>query len=307
MDIIKKELDSYDGHKVTKITLINDNGVEISCLTMGAIWQEFLVPAGNSKKNMLLGFEHTEEYYKNAQCVCKFTEWNWNYTTSQNKNSVSVIFQKKITEEMDGFPGDILATIIYTLNNNNKVTIAYSALGGEVDTLFNPTMHVYFNPSDRPDLSTLSLKVNSHEFLDLGEHNIPTGRIREVEGTPCDFREFRNLKDADEEKGGFDDVFVVNEPGHAALPIAVLRDEESGRQITINSERNGLVMYTMPELDAEMRFTRDGGALAKPGEGVALEAQTLPDAINQENFGDIILPRQGKRTYRIQYAYDKIK
>ena len=56
-----------------------------------------------------------------------------------------------------------------------------------------------------------------------------------------------------------------------------------------------------------MRFTRDGGALAKPGEGVALEAQTLPDAINQENFGDIILPRQGKRTYRIQYAYDKIK
>ena len=69
MDIIKKELDSYDGHKVTKITLINDNGVEISCLTMGAIWQEFLVPAGNSKKNMLLGFEHTEEYYKNAQCV----------------------------------------------------------------------------------------------------------------------------------------------------------------------------------------------------------------------------------------------
>ena len=218
MDIIKKELDSYDGHKVTKITLINDNGVEISCLTMGAIWQEFLVPAGNSKKNMLLGFEHTEEYYKNAQCVCKsigrvggrianakcvingkqvslpanehgntlhggfhgFTEWNWNYTTSQNKNSVSVIFQKKITEEMDGFPGDILATIIYTLNNNNKVTIAYSALGGEVDTLFNPTMHVYFNPSDRPDLSTLSLKVNSHEFLDLGEHNIPISETSEI-------------------------------------------------------------------------------------------------------------------------------
>lgn len=40
-------------------------------------------------------------------------------------------FPKKITEEMDGFPGDILATIIYTLNNNNKVTIAYSALGGK--------------------------------------------------------------------------------------------------------------------------------------------------------------------------------
>lgn len=345
MDIIKKELDKYDGHTVTKVTLRNDNGVEISCLTMGAIWQEFLVPAGDSKKNMLLGFEHTEEYYSNSQCVCKsigrvggriggarceingtkvilpanengntlhggdngFTKWNWNYTTSQNKNSVSVIFQKKITEEMDGFPGDILATIIYTLNNNNKVTIAYSALGGDKDTLFNPTMHVYFNPSDHDDLSTLSLKINSHEVLDLGENNIPTGRVCDVDGTPCDFRDFRNLKDADEEKGGFDDVFVVNEPGHATEPIAVLRDEESGRQITIDSERNGLVMYTMPALDADMRFTRDRGALAKPGEGVALEAQTLPDAINQENFGDIILPHHGKRTYRIQYSYDKSK
>ena len=66
MDIIKKELDSYDGHKVTKITLINDNGVEISCLTMGAIWQEFLVPVGNSKKNMLLGFEHSIIRMRNA-------------------------------------------------------------------------------------------------------------------------------------------------------------------------------------------------------------------------------------------------
>ena len=53
MDIIKKELDSYDGHKVTKITLINDNGVEISCLTMGAIWQEFLVRLEIPKEHAL--------------------------------------------------------------------------------------------------------------------------------------------------------------------------------------------------------------------------------------------------------------
>ncbi len=32
MDIFRKELDTYDGHTVTQITLVNDNGVEISCL-----------------------------------------------------------------------------------------------------------------------------------------------------------------------------------------------------------------------------------------------------------------------------------
>ena len=46
MDIFRKELDTFDGHTVTQITLVNDNGVEISCLTMGAIWQAFNVPSG---------------------------------------------------------------------------------------------------------------------------------------------------------------------------------------------------------------------------------------------------------------------
>lgn len=345
MDIFRKELDTYDGHTVTQITLVNDNGVEISCLTMGAIWQAFNVPSGAGKKNLLLSFDHTKDYYANAQNICKaigrvagriahgkcelngeqvqlpqnengntlhggangFSTYNWNYTTSRNKNSVSVIFQKKITEEMDGFPGNILATIIYTLNNNNKVTIAFSALGGSKDSLFNPTNHVYFNLSDRQDLSSHSLKINSSATLETDENNIPTGRVKDVEDTPLDFRDFRNVKAAADEADGFDDAFVVNQPGKGTEPIAVLRDEDSGRQITIDSDRNGLVMYNMPALDTEIKFSRDQGKPAIPGEGLALEAQTLPDAINQENFGDIVLPKNGKRSYHIQFAYDKIK
>ena len=208
---------------------------------------------------------------------------------------------------MDGFPGNILATIIYTLNNNNKVTISFSALGGSKDSLFNPTNHVYFNLSDRQDLSSHSLKINSSATLETDENNIPTGRVKEVEATPLDFRDFRNVKAAADEADGFDDAFVVNQPGKGTEPIAVLRDEDSGRQITIDSDRNGLGMYNMPALDTEIKFSRDQGKPAIPGEGLALEAQTLPDAINQENFGDIVLPKNGKRSYHIQFAYDKIK
>ncbi len=51
-------------------------------------------------------------------------------------------------------------------------------------------------------------------------------------------------------------------------------------------------MYNMPALDTEIKFSRDQGKPAIPGEGLALEAQTLPDAINQENFGDIVLPKR---------------
>lgn len=50
MDISAERFGELNGEKVNKITLTNDNGVAISCLTMGALWHEFLVPAADGTK-----------------------------------------------------------------------------------------------------------------------------------------------------------------------------------------------------------------------------------------------------------------
>lgn len=345
MDILQKTFGRYNNEKVTEIKLINDNGVAISCLTMGAIWHQFLVPNEDGTfQNLLLSFDGIDDYYANDQNICKsigrvagrikngsymlngenyslpqndhgntlhggehgFSTWNWNYSTSTGKNSVSVIFQKKINEKMDGFPGNILATIIYTLNNNNKVTIAYSAMNGKIDTLFNPTCHVYFNLSDRRDLTTHELQINSSNILDTNEKLIPTGKIIDVTDTPYDFRKFKNVALTVGELHGLDTAYVVNEPGQATKPIAILKDTKSNRQITVNSDRNGLVVYTPENIASEkISFSRDHGLPAQKNEGIALEAQMLPDAIHHDNFGDIVLPRYSKRTYRCSFTYNQ--
>lgn len=343
MEINRIETEHYQGHLVTKINLVNDNGVEISCLTMGATWNEFLVPtATGSKKNLLLSFDSVEGYYSNGLCTAQiigrvagrikdgkfkigdrqyqvpqnengntlhggptgFNSYNWNYTTSRNEDSVSVIFQHPIKEKEDGFPGDMLATVIYTLDNQNRVTITFSAMAEGNDTLFNPTNHVYFNLSDRSDLATHSLYLKANEVLEVDDELIPTGRVKEVTDTPFDFRKMTNLQVAIAQNHGFDDTFVVDGQGLKAAPIAILKDDESGDQVTIHSDRNGLVMYTMHEIQPGVYYSRDHGAEGKAGEGVALEAQTLPDAINHENFGNIVLPRGSKQSYRISYTYD---
>ncbi len=344
MDIFRSVVENFKGHVVTKIRLVNDGGTEISCLTMGATWNEFLVPTGtDDKQNMLLNFDSVHEYYENTLCCCQsigrvagrikngqftlngkeyqlptnengntlhggdhgYRFLNWGYTTSRGQNSVSVIFQKHIKEGVDGFPGNYLATIIYTLDNANRVTLSYSALNGEQDTIFNPTCHAYFNLSDRNDLSTHSLMINSNEHLQTDDELIPTGRVLPVDNTPYDFRKTKSLQEAINENHGFDDAFVVNGPGMGTKPVAVLRDNKSGRQITVKSEGTGLVMYTMPEVQKGVKFARDGGADAIPGEGIALEAQQLPDAINNENFGDIVLRRNKKRTYHISFEFEQ--
>ena len=163
--------------------------------------------------------------------------------------------------------------------------------------------------SNRSDLASHELKINSDGYLELDENLIPTGRIRHGEGTAYDFTKGANLYEAiqQNEKGGFDDAFVVNGPGKAVEPIAVLRDTQSGNTVTIDSDRNSLIMYTMNDDLLDVHFKRDNGHPAKKQEGVALEAQTLPDAINQETFGDIVLPRGAKRSYHIKYTYSNDK
>ena len=152
------------------------------------------------------------------------------------------------------------------------------------------------------------MQINSTGILDVNDQMIPTGEVVPVANTPYDFRDFSNVALAVGKVHGLDTAYVVNGPGQGTKPVAVLRDRESGRQITVNSDRNGLVVYTPEEIaDQNMSFSRDHGEPANKNEGIALECQMLPDAIHQDNFGDIVLPRYSKQTYRFSFTYDRIK
>ncbi|TKX32944.1 aldose epimerase family protein [Campylobacter aviculae] len=345
MKILQEAFGDYNNEKVTRIRLINDNNVEISCLTMGAIWHQFLVPTKNGDhQNLLLSFDDINDYYSNPQNICKsigrvagriknasydlnakhyklpqndhgntlhggphgFSTWNWDYSTSVDENGMSVTFQKKIDESMDGFFGEIQASIVYTLDNQNKVSIAYSATSGKEDTLFNPTCHVYFNLSNHRDLTTHELQINSDHILETDEHLIPTGKFITVDNTPYDFRHFKNVESVLKEVRGLDTAYVVNQSGYKTKAVAILRDKESKRQIIVYSDRNGLVVYTPENIEGQnISFSRDKGNLANKNEGIALEAQILPDAIHHENFGDIVLPSHSKQTYHISFAFEQ--
>lgn len=344
MEIIKEFFENYQNHKVTKITLQNDHNVAISCLSMGATWYEFLVPNKNgSKKNLIMNFAHCRDYYANGLCCCQsigrvagrikkgqfilngkkvqvptnengntlhggnqgFRFQNWAVSTSQTEDSVSVIFRKNVREENDGFPGDFEASIIYTLDNQNQVKISEKAINGAQATLFNPTIHAYFNLSDMSNLTSHEIKINSQKYLQLDSELIPTGKMLSVANTPYDFRDFKNLATAISDNAGFDDAFVIAGPEKENKEIAILREKESRCQIRITSESNGLVMYTMSQEQPGVKFVRDQGIVAQPSEAVALEAQMLPDAINNAGFGNIVLPANGTKIHNITFTFQQ--
>ncbi|QEA31779.1 aldose epimerase family protein [Secundilactobacillus malefermentans] len=335
--------DEYKGQQIFKLSLTNQHGVTVSALTLGATLYEILVPDNNGNHaNLVLNYAHSGDYLDNPFYVCQALgrtggrigngEMPLNgktYTLPTNEGSTTLhggpngfnsqiweghintvndapeicLTHRQLSSE-DGYPGDMDAEIHYGLTEDDKVVITFTASSNKT-TVFNPTIHTYFNLGTTDTIKDHTLAIKSDEHLDFDANKIPTGRLIPVADTPFDFRKATRLGDAidgmmDTPEKGFDDIFKVN-PDRNDL-IAILSDPESGRSVEVESARNGLVVFTANSFTQEhMNFVRSNG-VGIPYEGVALEAQNLPDATKHTGFGDITLPEGQKVTRQIRYG-----
>ena len=345
MEVIENNIGRYKGCDVVALTLKNDQGVEVVILTTGATIQHFYVPQPDgNKKDLVLGFDNFEAYYRNSYCMGQtigrvagrisgepvFLEdyvyhlpknegehtlhggleglqhQNWDYLIlNDGPEYIEVKLSLHQLEEQDQFPGDMDVEVSYRLDNTNQLSLTFSGKAIRHSTLFNPTNHLYFNLSQHPDLRSHRLEIAADQYLELDQSLLPTGQLLDVSNTTYDFRLGRNLGERIASHGGLDDVFVVSDPADSRLKvIAKLNDEESGDTITVLSDRAGLVIYTLNEVNSDLYLSRDKGKPALVHAGVAMEAQSLPDAIHRPNFGDITLSENQEKTYHIVFQYD---
>jgi aldose 1-epimerase len=91
---------------------------------------------------------------------------------------------------------------------------------------------------------------------------------------------------------GFDHCFIWQDADAAELKrMAVLSSEQSGRQLEVFSTQPGLQLYTGNFLAAPFA----------PRQGICLEAQGWPDAINQLGFPSTLL--KAGELYQQQIVY----
>lgn len=342
--MIKKKICGYvKENPIYKYTVSNKNGMEFSCISHGAALTEIYVLDKNKKRvNVLLGFDKLDNYLEDTKMFAGaaigrvagridkgefqigenknkyklepnegnnahqggkygFNTLLWESEISERDNSV--IFYKTIKEGDGGFLGKLKTKIIYSLNNDNDLNIDFSGYS-DVDTLFNPTVHSYFNLSGNLDnlLENHTLKINADYVAKTRGDNVPTGELKKVNGTVFDFREPRDLMDAinhikkECNVEGIDHPFKLN--GKNAVTLSNI---DSGIKLNIESNRNSIIVYTLnfPCED----FKVDGKNIPQYG-AVALEPQTLPDAINHSDFGDIVLKANKEKNYNIKYHFE---
>lgn len=209
------------------------------------------------------------------------------------------------TDGANGFPGEVDTVVTYTLSEDNTLTINYNATTTG-STIFNLTNHAYFNLNgDSTPIYNHRIIADCEYFVPLKEDLTPLGKLQKVDDSIFDIRGGRLIKNVVESgdsqvalaKNGFDHAFVftdckdynlyTNDKIHEARLIC----EDKKRIVTMNTDYPCFVCYSGNQMKE------------RPHLGICLEAQLLPDAINHDGFGSIVLEPEKAFSHFVSYKF----
>jgi aldose 1-epimerase len=320
-----------DGTPVDLYVLRNAKGTTAKIMTYGAILTELRVADRDGKfDDVVLGFDNLKDYLAGHPCFGatvgrvtnriakgKFTLDGKEYTLAINSRpnsihgglkgfdkvvwnaeglhkpeGVAVQFNYRSPDGEEGYPGDLNATVTYTLTNDNELKITYAATTDK-PTPVNLTNHTYFNLGGAKDGDILGheLMLAADQYTPADKTLIPTGEIKPVRGTPLDFTRPTPIgARIDELKpvpGGYDHNYVLRGGGKSLALAARAYEPKTGRAMEMFTTEPGVQLYTANFMDSK-RKAKEGAVYGKH-HAFCLEAQHFPDSVNHANFPSIIL------------------
>ena len=196
----------------------------------------------------------------------------------------------------EGFPGKLTAKVTYTLSReSNELRIDYSA-ATDKDTVVNLTNHSYFNLAGATGADILGHRLLLHagQFTPVDSTLIPTGELRNVDGTPFDFRKptaiGARIGQSDEQLKfgkGYDHNWILESHSSDLHPAAEVFEPTGGRVLQVLTTEPGIQFYSGNFLDGTVRGK--GGQLYAYRTGFCLETQHYPDSPNHANFPSTVL------------------
>ena len=324
-----------DGQAVDLYVLTNKNGAELSITNYGGAVVSLKVPDRNGKlADVVLGYDNVDGYvndksyfgaivgrYGNRIAHAQFVLDGKSYTLAKNNGENSLHggikgFNKalwtaktasaKVGQSLElsyiskdgeeGFPGNLKVSVIYTWTDTNALMIEYSATSDK-PTVVNLTNHAYFNLAGQGSGDILGhlLTIQADKFTPVDAALIPTGELRDVAGTPFDFRKSAAIGahiDQDEAQlklgGGYDHNFALRRSGGAGESLAArVLEPTTGRVMEVWTTEPGVQFYTGNFLDGK---TPGKGGLTYPRRSAfCLETQHYPDSPNQPKFPSVVL------------------
>jgi aldose 1-epimerase len=320
------------GRQIDLFTLRNANRIEASITNFGGRLITLKTPDKNGHfEDIALGFDSLGEYvaknpffgalvgrYANRIANARFHLDGREYELAKNNgpNSLhggnigfdkvaweahpdetagSLILEYVSKDGEEGYPGNLRATVTYSLSDENALKLEYRATTDKA-TVLNLTNHSYFNLAGHSDGSIVDheVQINADRFTPVNENLIPTGELRPVAGSLFDFllphRIGERIDAPDQQIGsgkGYDHNYVLNGNGPGLSFAARAHHRESGRVLEVHTTQPGVQFYTGNHLPDRIQGKQ--GAIYGFRGGFCFETQHFPDGPNQPSFPSVVL------------------
>lgn len=314
-----------DKRTVNLYTITNKNGLKASVTDLGAVWVRMVVPDRDGKMDdVMLGFDDAAGYLKNGphfgSVVGRIANRTGKGTFSLNGETYTLAVNngpnnlhsgpdyydarlwtaKEISENSvkftlfspdgdQGYPGNAVISVTYTLTDDDMLTLQYHVLS-DADTPVNMTNHGYFNLLGHKGGSVLTHKARilADFYTPSDETSIPTGEVCRVLGTPMDFTEFHAIGERIDEPfdqliqgRGYDHNWCLSHARGDFALSAQIYSEENGRAMDVYTDQPGVQFYTANWLEQE-HGKEDTFYHARTA--FCFETQNFPDAVNKLHF-----------------------
>ncbi|MGH8141115.1 MAG: aldose epimerase family protein [Steroidobacteraceae bacterium] len=244
-----------------------------------------------------------------------FDKQVWKIVSVKSGKQASVTLSYLSPAGQGGYPGDLHVTATYALSDDEVLSLTYTATT-DAPTVLNISNHSFWNlrgEASGHDVMDEHLTIYADAFTPVDETLIPTGEIRNVAGTPYDFRDGETIgsriHDGHSKQllicRGYDENYVLNSAKGVMHPAARLEDPATGRVMEIDTNQPGLQLYTGNFLDGSVAGTSDH--IYRQTDAVVMEPQHFPNAPNEPKFASTTLTPGQTYVNEIQYRFSTVK
>lgn len=327
--------DTTINNKPVKLyTLSNNNGMEVCITNFGGRIVSLVVPDKNGKQtDVVLGYDNIAQYADSVNSPSDFGAAIGRYANRINKGKLNIdgkdiqlpinnyghclhggpsgwqyqVYDAKqlndttlqltiLSKDGDNnFPGNVKASVTYTLKSNNSLDIVYRATTDK-ETVINMTNHSYFNLNGDPskDVENCILYINADKYTPSDSTFMTTGEIAKVDNTPMDFRKptaigknvnnfsFDQIKNA----MGIDHNWCLNTykngKGDDTKVAASLYSPKTGIMLEVYTNEPGIQVYTGNFLNGKVKGKK--GIAYNKHASCCLETQKYPDTPNKKDW-----------------------